>query len=265
MALESLFQESAAGNDLYEVESSSKNWVKPISTNVPDSDCISSPGFECNICLDFVQDPVVTLCGHLYCWPCIYKWVNLPTRSVEYSDQPEPQCPVCKSLISEATLVPLYGRGKNMKASEEKASNLDFVIPPRPLAPVSWHMIPTSQSQGPNQPVHRLNHVNQRQLHDRNFPNQPLAYYLHANSYPASPSLGLRGSSTSASSVHPVVGMFGEMVYGRVFGNSVMNVHDYRNPYISPRMRRQVMQADKSLRRICFFLSCCVMLCLLLF
>jgi|TARA_B110000977_G_scaffold188631_1_gene257137 E3 ubiquitin-protein ligase RNF5 len=29
--------------------------------------------FECNICLELASDPVVTQCGHLYCWPCIYK------------------------------------------------------------------------------------------------------------------------------------------------------------------------------------------------
>ena len=32
--------------------------------------------FECNICLDVDTDPVVTQCGHLYCWPCIYKYVR---------------------------------------------------------------------------------------------------------------------------------------------------------------------------------------------
>jgi hypothetical protein len=29
--------------------------------------------FECNICLELAQDPVVTLCGHLFCWPCLYR------------------------------------------------------------------------------------------------------------------------------------------------------------------------------------------------
>uniref|UniRef100_A0A7N0U4F7 E3 ubiquitin-protein ligase RMA n=1 Tax=Kalanchoe fedtschenkoi TaxID=63787 RepID=A0A7N0U4F7_KALFE len=262
MALESLFQESDSGNDLYEVES--KNWKKSVSTNVMGSDCSLSPGFDCNICLDFVQDPVVTLCGHLYCWPCIYKWLNVSSTSVEYSDQPEPQCPVCKSLISVATLVPLYGRGKSMKTSEEKESKLDFVIPPRPPAPVSWHMIPASLGQ-----TQTVEHLNQRQRHHRNFLDQSPPYYLHSNPNTHSPSLGNGGFSTSTSGAHPVVGMFGEMVYERVFRNSVTNINDYRNPYIrensSPRMTRQVMQVDKSLRRVCFFLFCCVILCLLLF
>jgi E3 ubiquitin-protein ligase RNF5 len=30
--------------------------------------------FECNICLELASEPVVTLCGHLYCWPCLYRW-----------------------------------------------------------------------------------------------------------------------------------------------------------------------------------------------
>ena len=45
---------------------------------------LDSP-FECNICLDIASEPMLTTCGHLYCWPCIYsvyrillflKWLN---------------------------------------------------------------------------------------------------------------------------------------------------------------------------------------------
>ena len=28
--------------------------------------------FECCICLETSKDPVVTTCGHLFCWACIY-------------------------------------------------------------------------------------------------------------------------------------------------------------------------------------------------
>jgi E3 ubiquitin-protein ligase RNF5 len=37
-----------------------------------------SSAFECNICYELAQSPVVTPCGHLYCWPCLYRFVWLP-------------------------------------------------------------------------------------------------------------------------------------------------------------------------------------------
>ncbi|KAL2471792.1 RING/U-box superfamily protein [Abeliophyllum distichum] len=39
--------------------------------------------FECNICSDLAQDPIVTLCGHLFCWPCLYKWLHIHSHSQE--------------------------------------------------------------------------------------------------------------------------------------------------------------------------------------
>lgn len=32
---------------------------------------LESP-FECNICLEIATEPILTNCGHLFCWPCIY-------------------------------------------------------------------------------------------------------------------------------------------------------------------------------------------------
>jgi len=65
--------------------------------------------FECNICLDTASDPVVTMCGHFYCWPCIAMWL-------ERSDQ----CPVCKSVISKEKIIPVYARGAERKDPREK-------------------------------------------------------------------------------------------------------------------------------------------------
>ncbi|KAI8028883.1 E3 ubiquitin-protein ligase RMA3 [Camellia lanceoleosa] len=57
--------------------------------------------FDCNICLDSAHEPVVTFCGQLYYWPCIYKWLYVQASS-------------SSSELDEDTqsyLVPLYGRG----------------------------------------------------------------------------------------------------------------------------------------------------------
>ncbi|KAK9053870.1 hypothetical protein SSX86_024945 [Deinandra increscens subsp. villosa] len=79
--------------------------------------------FECNICFDLAQDPIVTLCGHLFCWPCLYKWLHIHSLSQE--------CPVCKAQIEEEKLVPLYGRGKDSTNPRSKPVP-DVEIPHRP-------------------------------------------------------------------------------------------------------------------------------------
>ncbi|KAL6995639.1 RING-type E3 ubiquitin transferase [Sarracenia purpurea var. burkii] len=79
--------------------------------------------FECNICFELAQDPIVTLCGHLFCWPCLYKWLHIHSHSQE--------CPVCKGLIEEEKLVPLYGRGKN--STDPRSRSIPGIhIPNRP-------------------------------------------------------------------------------------------------------------------------------------
>ncbi|XP_020577484.1 E3 ubiquitin-protein ligase RMA2-like [Phalaenopsis equestris] len=84
----------------------------------------ANASFDCNICLDFVSDPVVTLCGHLYCWPCIYRWLQSTS-----SNNPR-RCPVCKSPISDSSFVPLYGRG--LAGPPPKSHGRSSGIPGRP-------------------------------------------------------------------------------------------------------------------------------------
>ncbi|KAK7396307.1 hypothetical protein VNO78_17217 [Psophocarpus tetragonolobus] len=79
--------------------------------------------FDCNICLDLARDPVVTCCGHLFCWPCLYRWLHL------HSDAKE--CPVCKGEVTLKSVTPIYGRGNNVRTTEEDSA---LKIPPRPQA-----------------------------------------------------------------------------------------------------------------------------------
>ncbi|XP_078476467.1 E3 ubiquitin-protein ligase RNF185 isoform X2 [Lampetra planeri] len=78
----------------------------------------ADPTFECNICLDVARDAVISLCGHLFCWPCLHQWLETrPSRQM---------CPVCKAGISRDKVIPLYGRGSaNQQDPREKT-------PPRP-------------------------------------------------------------------------------------------------------------------------------------
>ena len=68
--------------------------------------------FECNICYGICQEPIVTTCGHLYCWPCIYQWVNTNRTYLT--------CPVCKNGISENRLIPIYSKVEHQRKIEEK-------------------------------------------------------------------------------------------------------------------------------------------------
>ncbi|XWS63404.1 hypothetical protein CRYUN_Cryun06bG0094100 [Craigia yunnanensis] len=261
MAIEQYFEEAVAHNPLSgEGKNSLEKW-KNSPDAVTGSDDNPSGGYDCNICLDSVQDPVVTLCGHLYCWPCIYKWLHFQTISTENQDQKQQQCPVCKAEVSHTTLIPLYGRGLTTEASSDKTPHFPMVIPKRPLGPTCG--VGTIRSP---------NTINSQQFpqqfHHHRYSYQPQIYYPPQGSYPASSMLSPDGMTINV--LDPVTRMFGEMVYTRIFGNSVTNLYTYPNSYnlagsTSPRIRRHVMQADKSLGRISFFLFCCLFLCLLLF
>ncbi|CAK9151327.1 unnamed protein product, partial [Ilex paraguariensis] len=262
MAMEQYIPEPLTHYDSnIEEDTSIAKW-KSFSAAVDECENTQFGGFDCNICLDFVQDPVVTLCGHLYCWPCIYKWIHFQSISDENQSQQQLQCPVCKAEISEKTLVPLYGRGQTTKPSDSKVLHLGIVIPRRPPSPrCGPHSLIASTTNTSPRPSQQRNHGS--------YPQQPQMHYPNGGSYADTPMLGL-GGTTTTTSFHPLIGMLGEMIYARIFGDSETTLHTYPHSYrmagsSSPRVRRHVMQADKSLGRVCFFLCCCVVLCLLLF
>merc|ERR1712025_689950 len=67
---------------------------------------------------DVARDAVVSMCGHLFCWPCLHQWLETrPNRQI---------CPVCKAGISKDKVIPLYGRG-NTDGKDPRDK-----VPPRP-------------------------------------------------------------------------------------------------------------------------------------
>ncbi|GAA5991400.1 hypothetical protein JCM10908_003294 [Rhodotorula pacifica] len=72
--------------------------------------------FACHICLEIPNEPVVTLCGHLHCWPCMHEWLVTSRGRA---------CPVCKAVLSVEQLVPIY-------TTAEAVDPRSRPIPPRP-------------------------------------------------------------------------------------------------------------------------------------
>ncbi|XAR63397.1 Ubiquitin--protein ligase [Bertholletia excelsa] len=80
--------------------------------------------FDCNVCLGMAREPILTCCGHLFCWICFY---HLP-----YLYATAKECPVCKGEVTETNIIPIYGNGKDKHV--EDLEKFGFKIPPRPKA-----------------------------------------------------------------------------------------------------------------------------------
>ena len=80
-----------------------------------------SKNFECTICLETAKEPVLTKCGHMFCWPCIYNWLD--------SKGGRAKCPNCKNEITKNDLIPVYSNEEN-KDNTNRFKN----IPKRPKA-----------------------------------------------------------------------------------------------------------------------------------
>ena len=93
------------------------NSATTISENENKTEC----PHECCICLEMSRDSVVSMCGHLFCWPCLYQWLY-PTDS---NTQSHKTCPVCRSHISREKVIPIYLRTGNGQDPRDK-------LPPRP-------------------------------------------------------------------------------------------------------------------------------------
>ncbi|XP_028761629.1 E3 ubiquitin-protein ligase RMA1H1 isoform X1 [Neltuma alba] len=252
MALDLHYEDFAAQTDAFGDKSCVEKWNSAPEA-IADSDRDAPGDFECNICLDSLHDPVLTLCGHLYCWPCIYRWLHFGNASSQNIVQERTFCPVCKSEISQFSLVPVYGRVQITKPSKGKSPNVGTAIPPRPRGPVSVHDFARScNSIAAAHDSSRSYNTASASRPATQFHQRPYAYHTQQ----------LNAFDTTH-------GVFGQMIYARVFGNQLTNVYTSNSYGLTGnnnrRVRRHLMLVDKSLSRICFFIFCCTVVCLLLF
>lgn len=73
--------------------------------------------FECNICLEELREPVLTPCGHLYCWSCLFRWLALTDHNTGGA------CPVCQASVSADDVIPVYGRPARKIMPESRRVN----------------------------------------------------------------------------------------------------------------------------------------------
>ncbi|XP_010518038.1 PREDICTED: uncharacterized protein LOC104793385 [Camelina sativa] len=88
----------------------------------------SVPGgfFDCNICLEKAESPILTCCGHLFCWGCFYQ---LPLIYLNIKE-----CPVCDGEVTDAEVIPIYGNGDDCVSTKPKFEDCGITLPPRPNA-----------------------------------------------------------------------------------------------------------------------------------
>ncbi|MCO5602639.1 hypothetical protein L7F22_056773 [Adiantum nelumboides] len=103
---------------------------------------MSTSTFACSICLrDSPKEPVLTCCGHVFCWRCIYRWLAKKRA-----------CPLCNGYLSSSSdITPIYfsssgadhdpaaaahdqlAAGPAIKDEDDDEADLP-AIPPRPPA-----------------------------------------------------------------------------------------------------------------------------------
>ena len=97
--METLPLTSGQAGNTYSTEAKQNTSSKENASNEDES------AFICNVCLEITnKDPVVTQCGHLYCWPCLYRWLNTNHTT----------CPVCKAGVTRDNVIPLFIRGSEV-------------------------------------------------------------------------------------------------------------------------------------------------------
>ncbi|KAL4436132.1 hypothetical protein ABPG77_005580 [Micractinium sp. CCAP 211/92] len=113
-------QQIPADSKLLDAEEDPKAALKAQAAEVESQEDIL---FSCNICYDLASEPVVTLCGHLYCWPCLYRWLQVQSHCRT--------CPVCKAGVEKDKVIPIYGRGGN-EDPRAKSKGEPEAVPQRP-------------------------------------------------------------------------------------------------------------------------------------
>ena len=97
-----------------------------METNTNKAEGCTGNFFDCNVCFRMARDPVLTCCGHLFCWSCFYRLSNA------YSNAKE--CPMCEGEVMETCIIPIYGCASVNNSDWQELKETGSGVPARPRA-----------------------------------------------------------------------------------------------------------------------------------
>ncbi|EOA27225.1 hypothetical protein CARUB_v10023334mg [Capsella rubella] len=106
--------------------SENKTYLIAKALNMEKTSSVPGGFFDCNICLEKAEDPILTCCGHLFCWGCFYQ---LPLIYLNIKE-----CPVCDGEVTDAEVIPIYGNGDDCDGTKPKLEECGISLPRRPNA-----------------------------------------------------------------------------------------------------------------------------------
>lgn len=160
----------------------------------------NSADWTCSICLELARDPAVTPCGHLFCWKCLYRWI-----------EKQPSCPNCNGEVRVDDVIPIYGRGRQ-NASHSNTNDNDL-----------------------NEQKSNLNEQKSNDLNDDSFNN---ATNVNSNDIPNRPRGHRRDSlpRNQGTNWETLFTTFGIPFFSFEFG-SVFNQNNFRYSQLTPQQK----------------------------
>ena len=76
---------------------------------------------KCPLCMDHVEQPAITPCGHVYCWRCITQHVQRSTSIRTRGSA----CPVCTSAVHGPSIRAIHGNFWSYDETEMKSFWID--------------------------------------------------------------------------------------------------------------------------------------------
>ena len=67
--------------------------------------------FTCAICLEGAKLPVVTHCGHVYCWACLKDW---------FARSPQRTCPTCLAQLRHEDVIKVYNSAEKEPVVDDR-------------------------------------------------------------------------------------------------------------------------------------------------